>query len=86
LIGASAEAFAAQIAAACPVEISSTLDRATASALHDAQTDHCLNATILLSPAAASFDQFKNFEDRGHVFRQIVDGLTAPAEMEAAHD
>ncbi|NBQ83241.1 MAG: UDP-N-acetylmuramoyl-L-alanine--D-glutamate ligase [Alphaproteobacteria bacterium] len=86
LIGASAEAFAALIAAACPVEISGTLDRATASALHDAQMDRCLSATILLSPAAASFDQFKNFEDRGHVFRQIVDGLTAPAEMEAAHD
>jgi len=86
LIGASAQDFATQIATACPVQISGTLDRATASALHDAQSDHCPNATILLSPAAASFDQFKNFEDRGHIFRQIVDGLTAPVVMEGAHD
>ncbi len=86
LIGASAQDFATQIATACPVQISGTLDRATASALHDAQSDHCPNATILLSPAAASFDQFKNFEDRGHIFRQIVDGLTIPVVMEGAHD
>ena len=86
LIGASAQDFATQIATACPVQISGTLDRATASALHDAQSDHCPNATILLSPAAASFDQFKNFEDRGHIFRQIVDGLTTPVVMEGTHD
>jgi len=26
----------------------------------------------LLSPAAASFDQFRNFEVRGNLFKQIV--------------
>ena len=31
--------------------------------------------TILFSPAAASFDQFKNFEDRGQYFNKIVKGL-----------
>ena len=30
------------------------------------------NKTILFSPAAASFDQFKNFEQRGQYFNQIV--------------
>lgn len=34
-------------------------------------------ATILLSPSAASFDGFKNFEHRGEVFKQLV------AEVEA---
>ena len=29
-------------------------------------------ATILLSPAAASFDQFKNFETRGHYFKNLI--------------
>jgi UDP-N-acetylmuramoylalanine--D-glutamate ligase len=30
---------------------------------------------VLLSPACSSFDQFENYEHRGRVFRQIVDGL-----------
>ena len=28
--------------------------------------------TILLSPAAASFDQFKNFENRGIYFKNLI--------------
>ena len=28
--------------------------------------------TILFSPAAASFDQFKNFADRGNQFKKLI--------------
>ena len=28
--------------------------------------------TILLSPAAASFDQFNNFENRGNYFKKLI--------------
>ena len=31
-----------------------------------------LKKTILLSPAAASFDQFNNFENRGFYFKKLI--------------
>ena len=30
------------------------------------------NSHILFSPSAASFDKFKNFEDRGHYFNFLI--------------
>ena len=30
------------------------------------------NYVILLSPSAASFDQFKSFEDRGNQYKKII--------------
>jgi UDP-N-acetylmuramoylalanine--D-glutamate ligase len=50
-----------------------TLDRAVAAAAADAQAGD----TVLLSPACASFDQFRDFEDRGDQFRALVKGLKA---------
>lgn len=49
-----------------------TLVVAIHSAFKDAKKNNFQNSTILLSPAAASFDQFRNFEDRGNLFKQIV--------------
>ena len=31
-----------------------------------------LKSTILLAPGCTSFDQFKNFEERGHIFKKII--------------
>ena len=39
--------------------------------LKDIKTEDHVEKTILLSPAAASFDQFKNFEDRGNQFKKL---------------
>jgi UDP-N-acetylmuramoylalanine--D-glutamate ligase len=35
------------------------------------------SATILLAPAATSWDQFKSFEERGDYFRSLVAGLSS---------
>ena len=83
LIGASAEMFADQIGSRCPHHIMETMDRAIKEAFDDAAKT-AGDATILLSPAAASFDQFKSFEHRGDVFRDLAHQLTTPIG-EASH-
>ncbi len=40
-----------------------------------ARTKTCSGEVVLLSPACASFDAFKNFEERGETFRQAVNAL-----------
>ena len=79
LIGEAAPAFAATLGEAVPYEISGTLDRAVAHAAGDAATDGEGPVAVLLSPACASFDQYKNFEVRGDAFVGHVaalDGVT----------
>ena len=48
------------------------LDRAVARARKLARRGD----VVLLSPACASFDQFRNFEHRGEAFRALVESLT----------
>jgi UDP-N-acetylmuramoylalanine--D-glutamate ligase len=75
LIGEAAPAFAATIGESAPYEISGTLDAAIAHAARDAAADPHPEPVVLLSPACASFDQFKNFEVRGDAFRTAVESL-----------
>jgi UDP-N-acetylmuramoylalanine--D-glutamate ligase len=84
LIGEAAAEFAATLGEAVPYEISGTLDRAVAHAARDAADDGGTSA-VMLSPACASFDQFKNFEVRGEAFVSLVaelDGATMLVEPE----
>lgn len=73
LIGEAAPAFAATLGETVPYEISGTLSSAVNHAARDAEADG--ETVVLLSPACASFDQFKNFELRGEAFRQAVQAL-----------
>ncbi|TGQ55608.1 UDP-N-acetylmuramoyl-L-alanine--D-glutamate ligase [Mesorhizobium sp. M1C.F.Ca.ET.193.01.1.1] len=78
LIGEAAPAFSATLGEAVPYEISGTLEAAVEHAARDAANDTGGEAVVLLSPACASFDQFKNFEVRGEAFRQAataIDGV-----------
>jgi UDP-N-acetylmuramoylalanine--D-glutamate ligase len=46
-----------------------------ATAVAAACTDGRRDEVVLLSPACASFDQFASFEERGQVFRSLVEAL-----------
>lgn len=70
LIGAATDDFAATLdAAGIPYERSGTFDVALQSAVRDAAVSAADEPVVLLSPACASYDQFKSFEDRGDQFR-----------------
>ena len=74
LIGEAAPQFAAQLGDIIPYEISDTLEVAVKNAAADAAKSGA-DEVVLLSPAAASFDQFPNFEKRGDAFKQAVSSL-----------
>jgi UDP-N-acetylmuramoylalanine--D-glutamate ligase len=75
LIGEAADEFAATLGTSVPHEISKTLDVAVAHAARDAEASAAADAVVLLSPACASFDQYRNFEIRGTAFRDLVTAL-----------
>jgi UDP-N-acetylmuramoylalanine--D-glutamate ligase len=70
-IGEAGEMFADLLSPVMPVERSVTLDAAVKAAAANAKPGE----TVLLSPACASFDQFKDYEARGDAFRAAVDAL-----------
>lgn len=75
LIGEAAPDFAATLDGAVPYEMAGTLEAAVASAARDAAASSAPQPVVLLSPACASYDQFRNFEVRGDAFRTLVAGL-----------
>ena len=76
LIGAASDQFANTLEGRVAYERSVTLDVAVAHAARDAVAHAAVNPEaqpiVLLSPACASYDQFRSFEHRGDVFRDLV--------------
>ena len=70
-IGEAGPRFFELLHGVLPVGIYGTLDHAVAAAAANAEPGE----TVLLSPACASFDQFRDFEDRGDAFRRAVEAL-----------
>ena len=74
LIGATADRIASAIrpsASDLPIFQCDTLSQA----VHRATDLARKGDTVLLSPACASYDMFRNFEDRGRQFKKIVDQM-----------
>ncbi len=72
IIGRNINFFLKQIKNIVKCNISYSLENAFLSALREAKNHPNLKQVILLSPSAASFDQYKNFEHRGNTFKQLV--------------
>ena len=70
-IGEAGELFASLLSPHINVAECETLERAVGEAAKEAEAGD----TVLLSPACASFDQFRDFEDRGDRFKELVGAL-----------
>jgi len=73
LIGRDAPLLAAALVASCPVSCAGSMEEAVSEAAAIARPGD----TVLLSPACASFDMFRDFAHRGEAFAAAVLGLPA---------
>jgi UDP-N-acetylmuramoylalanine--D-glutamate ligase len=73
LIGRDAAAIAAALKGVCTLEMCTSLEDAVRAAAKAAQPGD----TVLLSPACASLDMFRDYTHRGAVFTQAVKELAA---------
>ena len=72
IIGKNTTFFKKQIKKNIPYTTSKNIKTALSCIYKDLKFDKKFQNTILLSPAAASFDQFKNFETRGTYFKNLI--------------
>ncbi|MBM3888794.1 MAG: UDP-N-acetylmuramoyl-L-alanine--D-glutamate ligase [Verrucomicrobia bacterium] len=82
LIGETRDKLAASWSSAVQCAQAGSLDEAVRCARQHAQPGE----VVLLSPACSSFDMFKNYEDRGEQFKQIVRTLASGQQISRAHD
>jgi len=76
-IGAAAGKIESQIKGATEIVHAETLENAIKRASESAQPGDI----VLLAPACASFDQFRSYEHRGKVFKEVVMALSAGGKV-----
>ena len=76
VIGKHTEHFRRFLKGKINLESSKTLNNAVNSIFKDIKNTKERKITVLLSPASASYDQFKNFGDRGNKFKKLVINYT----------
>jgi UDP-N-acetylmuramoylalanine--D-glutamate ligase len=81
LVGEAAGEFAGTLQGKVPFVVAGTLERAVELAARDAETAGLKEPVVLLSPACASYDQYRNFELRGAAFRAAVLALPGAAAV-----
>src|SRR6185312_11732786 len=84
LIGEATDDFARTLDGRVAFARSGTLDKAVEEAAADAARSGAPSPVVLLSPASASYDQFKDFEQRGDVFRALVAKLPRDVRQDNA--
>ena len=72
IVGKNISFFKKQIGKEITYKISKNIRNAVNNIYIDLKLSRNSKITILLSPAAASFDQFKNFENRGNYFKNLI--------------
>ena len=72
IIGKNSSFFIKQIEKYIPYTLSKNMKNAINNIYKDIRMSRNSEKTILLSPAAASFDQYKNFENRGIYFKKLI--------------
>lgn len=72
LIGQAKEKIAHDLGDALPLTKAKTLEEAVHAAYQKARQGDC----VLLSPMCSSFDMFRDYEERGSVFKRIVNDLS----------
>ena len=78
-IGAAAAKIESQIKGAAEIDHAETLETAIKQAAGAAKPGDI----VLLAPACASFDQFRNYEHRGRVFKEVVRTLAELANQKS---